>query len=227
MNVITESDNVLKGIDSVSTVKHIEFVKKPVFDVMKRIGDVLCSLLALIVLSPVFIVVSLIIVIDDFGNPFFAQRRVGKDGKVFKMLKFRSMYMDAEKRRNDYLKENEADGPLFKIKNDPRITKVGAFIRKTSIDELPQLINILKGDMSIIGPRPFVTYEQENFTEYQNKRHLIKPGLSCYAALDSTSHDDFDKWIEYDLKYLKERSVLTDIKIIFATVGVVLGRKNK
>ena len=136
------------------------------------------------------------------------------------------MYKDAEKRRADLLSQNEADGPIFKIVNDPRVTKVGRFIRKTSIDELPQLINILKGDMTIVGPRSLPTYEQDACNEYQNQRLLVKPGLTCYTALDKHSEDDFDKWIELDMKYIRERGILTDLKIIFKTVGVVFSHKN-
>lgn len=204
----------------------IEFKEKPVYDFVKRVFDIVCSLFALIILSPVLLIVAVIIMVDDFGNPFFVQARTGKDSKVFKMYKFRSMRLNAESERNDLLSQNEADGPIFKITEDPRITKVGKFIRKTSIDELPQLINILKGEMSIIGPRPLPTYEQEACNEYQQQRLLVKPGLSCYTALDKNAHDDFDRWIELDMKYIRERSFATDIKIILKTVGVVFGSKN-
>lgn len=202
------------------------YEEKPVYEVCKRIFDVVCSLLALIILSPVLLIVAIVIMADDFGNPLFVQERSGRNGKTFRMLKFRSMYKDAEKRRAELLAQNEADGPIFKIAEDPRITKVGKFIRKTSIDELPQLINILKGEMSIIGPRPLPTYEQAACNEYQQQRLLVKPGLSCYTALDKHSEEDFDNWIELDMKYIRERSFATDIKIIFKTVGVVLGSKN-
>ena len=173
-----------------------------------------------------FLVVSIVIMADDFGNPFFVQERTGMNSKIFKMIKFRSMRLNAEKERNDLLAHNEADGPIFKIADDPRVTRVGRFIRKTSIDELPQLINILKGDMSIIGPRPLPTYEQAACNDYQQQRLLVKPGLSCYTALDKKSEEDFDKWIEMDMKYIRERSFATDINIIFRTIGVVLRRKN-
>ncbi len=212
--------------NSVKEAVSVNYTEKPAYDFFKRAFDIVCSLLALIILSPVLLIVSLIIVIDDFGNPIFIQERVGKNSKVFKMYKFRSMRLNAESERNSLLEKNEADGPLFKITEDPRITKVGKFIRKTSIDELPQLLNILKGEMSIIGPRPFVTYEQNACNEYQSQRLLVKPGLSCFAALDRTSHDNFDKWIELDMKYINERSFATDIKIIFKTVGVVFGSNN-
>ena len=202
------------------------YTPKPVYDFFKRAFDVICSVLALIVLSPLFLIISIVIMIDDFGNPFFVQERTGMNSKNFKMIKFRSMRLNAEKERESLLSQNEADGPIFKIADDPRVTKVGKFIRKTSIDELPQLVNILKGEMSIIGPRPLPTYEQAACNEYQQQRLLVKPGLSCYTALNKNSEDDFDKWIELDMKYIRERSFLTDVKIIFRTIGVVLGHKN-
>ena len=213
---------------AVGTVVHtpIEVKPKPVYDFVKRLFDIVVSLICLTVGLPVYLIVALAIVIDDSGNPFYVQMRTGKNGRKFKMYKFRSMYKDAEKRRAELLSQNEADGPIFKIANDPRVTKVGRFIRKTSIDELPQLFNILKGDMTIVGPRPLPTYEQDACNEYQNQRLLVKPGLTCYTALDKHSEDDFDNWIELDLKYIRERGLLTDLKIIFKTVGVVLTHKN-
>lgn len=223
-NIVMQEPSVEGDVKETASVV---FTKKPVYDFVKRVFDIVCSLFALIVLSPVLLIVAVIIMIDDFGNPFFVQKRTGKDSKVFKMYKFRSMRLNAESERNSLLSQNEADGPIFKITEDPRITKFGKFIRKTSIDELPQLLNVLKGEMSIIGPRPLPTYEQEACNEYQQQRLLVKPGLSCYTALDKDAHDDFDRWIELDMKYIRERSFATDIKIIFKTVGVVLGSKNQ
>ena len=219
---------VNKPTSVAETVVHtpIEVKPKPVYDFVKRLFDIVVSLICLTVGLPVYLIVALAIVIDDPGNPFYVQMRTGKNGRKFKMYKFRSMYKDAEKRRAELLSQNEADGPIFKIANDPRVTKVGRFIRKTSIDELPQLLNILKGDMTIVGPRPLPTYEQDDCNEYQNQRLLVKPGLTCYTALDKHSEDDFDNWIELDLKYIRERGLLTDLKIIFKTVGVVLTHKN-
>lgn len=203
-----------------------QYNEKPVYEFFKRCFDIVASLCGIIFLSPLFLIVAIIIMADDFGNPFFVQERTGKSGKHFKMLKFRSMYKDAEKRRDELLAQNEADGPIFKIDNDPRITKIGHFIRKTSIDELPQLFNVLIGDMSVIGPRPFPVKEQDACTEYQSKRLAVTPGLSCYAALDRKSHDDFDRWIELDFKYIRERSFFTDLKIIFSTISVVFHSRN-
>lgn len=196
------------------------------YEIIKRIMDVVCSLAALVVLSPIFLITALAIKIEDKGPVIFAQNRAGKDGQPFRMYKFRSMYVDAEKRRNELLAQNEADGPLFKIANDPRITKVGRFIRKTSIDELPQLWNILKGQMSIVGPRPLVTYEQSQCNEYQAQRLLVKPGLTCIWQVSGRSDTKFDELIEMDLEYIRNRSLWLDIKLIIKTVVVVFTHKG-
>ena len=201
--------------------------KKPVYDVCKRIFDLVMSTFALIVLSPVFLAVAIAIKLEDGGEVVYGSTRLTKGGKEFKMYKFRSMCPDADKKLEELLKYNEMEGPAFKMENDPRITKVGRFIRKTSIDELPQLVNIIKGDMSIIGPRPPLPREVEQYTPYQMHRLDVKTGLACYHECQGRSEDkDFDKWVEADLKYIRERSMLTDIKIIFMTIKVVLTGKG-
>jgi lipopolysaccharide/colanic/teichoic acid biosynthesis glycosyltransferase len=170
----------------------------------------------------------LIIYIDDpHAGPIFSQVRCGRDGKPFRMYKFRSMYADAEERLEELLEQNEMDGPAFKLKNDPRITRVGHFIRKTSIDELPQLWNVLKGDMSIVGPRPPLPREVAQYTEQQKQRLYITPGLTCYWQIQPQRNDvSFDEWMALDLKYIQERSFLVDWKIIFGTVKVMLRREG-
>lgn len=215
---IREEQEAVQGED-----EGIAFEEKPVYDFFKRVFDVVCSSLALIVLSPLFIVVSIAIMIDDFGNPFFVQERTGKDSKPFQMYKFRSMKNNAENELNELMKFNEYAEVHFKMENDPRITKVGKFIRKTSIDELPQLINVIKGDMSIIGPRPFVPSEQGQLPA---DRLLVRPGLSCYWQIADTAKMSNEEQLELDYKYIRERSFATDIKMIFRTVGVVFGKKN-
>ena len=191
---------------------------------LRRAQDIFFSLLALLVLWPLMLVIAIIIWADDpKGSPFFAQTRVGKDGKTFRFYKFRSMYVNAEAKLESLLGQNEMDGPVFKIKDDPRITRVGHFIRRTSIDELPQLINILMGDMSIVGPRPALPREVEEYDEYQRQRLLISPGLTCYWQIQPRRNSlSFDEWVELDLRYIQERSFWTDWKIIFGTVGAVL-----
>ena len=197
--------------------------EKPVYDFFKRVFDLVMSLLAVVLLSPLFLAVMLAIVIEDRGNPIYKQTRLTKNGKEFTMYKFRSMCMDADSKLEALMAQNEMKGPAFKMADDPRITKVGKFIRKTSIDELPQLFNIIRGDMSIIGPRPPLPREVAQYTEHQMHRLDVKTGLACYHECTgrSDSHD-FNEWVESDLRYIRERSFWTDLKIIFMTIKVVL-----
>ena len=196
---------------------------------LRRSQDVLFSSLAIVVLSPVLIGTALAVYLDDpHGSPIFKQLRCGRDGKPFMMYKFRSMYVDAEDRLNELLENNEMDGPAFKIKDDPRITHVGHFIRKTSIDELPQLFNILKGDMSIVGPRPALPREVEQYKDEWKQRMYVTPGLTCYWQIQPNRNDiSFDEWMELDLKYIQERSFINDWKIIFQTIGAVIHKQGE
>lgn len=192
----------------------------------KRVFDIVMSLLALVVLSPVFLVTAVAIYLDDRGPVIFLQDRNGINGEVFRMYKFRSMCVNAPEMHKELLKMNELDGPAFKMQDDPRITNVGRFIRKTSIDELPQLINILKGEMSIVGPRPLPTYETAQCNEYQNQRLQVKPGLTCYWQCSGRNDIPFNEWMELDLKYIEEASFWVDLKIIFMTVAAVVTGKG-
>lgn len=191
---------------------------------VKRVQDVVLSLMALIVLSPLLLVIALVIWIDDpHAGPIFAQTRCGKDGREFKFYKFRSMYANAEKELEDLLEHNEMQGPVFKIRDDPRITRIGRFLRKSSLDELPQLVNVLKGDMSIVGPRPPLPREVEQYTPYQRQRLAIVPGLTCYWQVRPQRNSlSFDEWVELDLRYIRERSYLLDWKLVFQTVKAVI-----
>lgn len=197
---------------------------KRVYWFFRRAQDIFFSLLALIVLFPFLALLALIIFIDDpHGSPFFVQERIGRNGKPFQFIKFRSMVVNAEAKLEELLEKNEMDGPVFKIKDDPRITRIGKFIRKTSIDELPQLLNILKGDMSIVGPRPALPREVVHYNEYQKQRLYVTPGLTCYWQVQPHRNDlSFDEWVDLDVKYVKERSFLVDWKIIFRTFGAVI-----
>lgn len=191
---------------------------------IKRAFDVLFSAFVLVGFSWLFLIVAVAIKIDDPKGPiFFTQERVGRDGKTFRMYKFRSMCADAEQRLAELQDLNEKDGPVFKIANDPRITRVGRVIRKLSIDELPQFINVLVGDMSVVGPRPPLPKEVAEYTPRQAQRLSIRGGLTCYWQTrrnrDSIS---FDEWVDLDLIYIKQCSVWTDVKLIVQTVGVVL-----
>ena len=195
----------------------------------RRIQDVVLSILALSVLWLPMLLMALIIVIDSPGaSPIFAQTRIGRDGKPFTLYKFRSMRPHAEKELAELLPYNEMDGPVFKIKNDPRITRVGRFIRRSSIDELPQLFNVLRGDMSIVGPRPGTPREVEQYDDYARQRLIVTPGLSCYWQIQPDRNKlSFEEWMELDVKYIQERSFLTDWKIIFATLNAVLGMNGE
>lgn len=193
----------------------------------KRTIDILGSGIGLIILSPIFILVALAIKIEDpKGKVFFVQERCGKNNKLFKMYKFRSMISNAEELLEELICENEMDGPVFKIKEDPRITRVGRFIRKTSIDELPQLFNILMGDMSIVGPRPAIPHEVAEYNEYQKQRLLVKPGLTCIWQVSGRNSIGFDEWVDMDLEYIEKRNLWMDVKLIFKTVGVLFGDDN-
>ena len=189
----------------------------------KRCFDVVMSFLALILLSPLFLVLAVIIFVDDpHGSPIFSQIRVGKDGRLFRFYKFRSMIVNAEDMLEQLQDQNEMEGPAFKIKDDPRITRIGKFIRKTSLDELPQLVNVLKGELSLVGPRPPLPREVEQYTPKQMKRLTVKPGLTCYWQTQPHRNSlSFDQWLALDLQYINERSALVDLKILFATVKVV------
>ncbi len=189
---------------------------------LKRLSDIVLSLIALIVLSPIFLITAILIKSEDHGPCIFKQERSGLNGAVFYMYKFRSMCIDAPAMHQEMLALNELDGPAFKMKDDPRITKVGKFIRRTSIDELPQLVNIIRGDMSIVGPRPLPVYEEEQCTPYQNQRLLMKPGLTCYWQVNGRNDIGFEEWIEMDLRYIREANIWTDLKLICRTFGAVI-----
>ena len=192
--------------------------------VLRRAQDIVFSLLALILLAPLALLISLAIVLDSHGDgAIFRQRRVGRDGKLFWLYKFRTMCPDAEEQLNELLSQNQMDGPVFKIKGDPRITRVGRFLRKTSLDELPQLLNVLQGDMSIVGPRPALPREVELYSDYQRQRLYVTPGLSCYWQIAPHRNEmSFDEWVALDMKYIQERSFWVDWKIIFLTVRAML-----
>lgn len=199
------------------------------YGILRRVQDVFFSVLALAILWPVMLVIGLVIYLDDpKGGAIFTQVRCGRNGKPFKMYKFRTMHIDAESRLHELLQHNEMDGPVFKIKDDPRITRVGRFLRKTSIDELPQLVNVLKGDMSIVGPRPALPREVEQYTTMQRQRLSVTPGLTCYWQIQPRRNElSFDQWMALDLQYIQERSFCVDWMIIFKTVAVVANHEGE
>ena len=208
------------GFESKSS---IEF---SLYEVIKRLIDVIFSFLGIVVLSPLFIIISIIIKTTSKGPVFFSQKRVGKNGKEFDMYKFRSMVVNAEELKEKLAAQNEMSGPMFKMKDDPRVTKVGKFIRKTSIDELPQLWNVLKGDMSLVGPRPSLPNEVAQFEDWMHRRLEVKPGLTCYWQVSGRNNIDFQDWMKLDIRYIDEKNLWIDIKLIFKTIFVLFGDKN-
>lgn len=215
-------DNINVNINSAVEKKEYRLI----YSILKRVIDVVGALFGLIILSPILIIVGILIKLESKGPIIFAQKRVGLNGKEFKMYKFRSMVINAEALKEKLAEKNEMSGPMFKIKDDPRITKVGKFIRKTSIDELPQLINVLKGDMSLVGPRPSLPNEVKEFEDWMLKRLEVKPGLTCYWQVMGRNNIDFENWMKLDIKYVNERSFWLDIRLIFKTFFVLFGDKN-
>ena len=226
-DVITNSDNA--NVQGTSQLQPVCVEKKLIYNVMKRCFDIVGSLIGLIVLAVPLLIIALIILIDSPGaSPIYVQQRIGKKGKAFKFYKFRSMVPDAEKMLEPLLEKNEMQGPAFKMKDDPRITKFGRIIRKTSIDELPQLWNVLKGDMSLVGPRPPLPREVEMYNDYQYQRLLVTPGITCYWQVQPQRNSlSFDEWLSLDLKYISERSFKTDLIILFKTIGAVCGLEGE
>ncbi|WP_245590126.1 sugar transferase [Desulfobulbus elongatus] len=193
----------------------------------KRLFDLILTILALPFLVPLFLVVALAIKLDSSGPVFFVQQRVGLRKRLFPMYKFRSMYVGAEEKLKEIEHLNEAEGPIFKIRDDPRVTRVGRFLRRTSIDELPQLINVLRGEMSLVGPRPMSQRDVELFDRgVQRKRFSVQPGLTCLWQISGRSDLPFEKWLELDLEYIANWSFWLDIKILFKTIPVVLKSKG-
>lgn len=219
---------ISSGSQSESAEPEITIYENPVYLAVKRGFDIVFSLLCIIVFTIPILFVMLLIVIDSPGaSPIYTQYRVGKNGRVFKFYKLRSMVPEADQMLDSLLDQNEMEGPAFKISNDPRITRVGRVIRKTCIDELPQLWNILKGDMSFVGPRPPLPREVEQYNDFQRNRLSVVPGLTCYWQIQPNRNSlTFDKWLELDLKYIEERNVKTDLMIIFKTVGAVLNMEG-
>jgi exopolysaccharide biosynthesis polyprenyl glycosylphosphotransferase len=198
-----------------------------IFEMSKRSIDIIGAFIGIILLLPLFITVALLIKREDSkGSVIFKQTRVGKDGKEFHMYKFRSMVSDAEEKLVELLQFNEIEGAMFKMKEDPRITIIGKFIRKTSIDELPQLWNVLKGDMSLVGPRPPLPREVTEYSSYHKQRLLVTPGCTGLWQVSGRNHMSFEEMVELDIQYISERSVFFDIMIILRTMKVLFGTDN-
>ncbi|MCP5520994.1 MAG: sugar transferase [Verrucomicrobiales bacterium] len=189
---------------------------------LKRALDLAIAATLLLVLSPVLLLIALLIKVTSPGPVFFVQRRVGMNKRTFNLLKFRSMVANAEERKDEIAALNEMDGPVFKIRKDPRVTPLGRFLRKTSLDELPQLINVLLGDMSLVGPRPPLTTEVEHYALFDRKRLSIRPGITCLWQVNGRNNVPFARWMELDREYIDNWSIWLDLKILLRTIPVVL-----
>ena len=188
----------------------------------KRMFDLILSTIGFIIFSPLFLVISIMIKLTSKGPIFFIQQRVGKDGKVFKMIMFRTMYEEAERDQVKYRHLNEADGPVFKIRDDPRFVGIGKFLAKTGLDELPQLINVIKDEMSLVGPRPLPAAEAKKLTRTQKVRELIKPGVTSSWVVSGAHNLKFEKWAQLDRDYVAQASLVTDVSILIRTSLLML-----
>ena len=194
---------------------------------LKRSVDVMASLLFIILFSPIYIITSLCIVIESPGSVIYKQIRIGKNGRHFNFYKFRSMMMNADKMKDKLIEQNESqDGVIFKMKKDPRITRTGAFIRRFSIDELPQLFNVLIGDMSLVGPRPPVPREVAEYTLEDRKRLHVTPGITCIWQVSGRSDIPFNEQVELDKEYIRSKSFINDMLILLKTIPAVLTGKG-
>ena len=215
-------------VRKIRTFFHLQYhiSKNDFYSATKRAGDIAGSLFLLLVLSPVFLATMILIYLEDRGSIFFLQTRVGYRGKQFKMYKFRSMYKDAEARKKQLEKENETGGVIFKMKNEPRITKTGKWIRKYSIDELPQILNVLFGDMTFVGPRPAVPGEVKLYRNSDRVRLEAKPGITCIWQVSGRSNIPFEKQVLLDRDYIIEQSLLKDMMLLLKTVPAVVMAKG-
>lgn len=201
--------------------------RKIIYSIIKRVSDIFLSLIAMLLLSPIFLVVALVIRVDSKGKIVFGHERIGKDMKKIKVYKFRTMYENSEEIFNNFTEEQKKEYYInFKLDNDPRITRCGSFLRKTSLDELPQLINILKGDMSIVGPRPIVEKEIPKYGEYAEVVFSISPGLTGYWQANGRSDTTYEERVQMDMYYFNNRSLLMDIKIILKTFATVIKKEG-
>ena len=193
----------------------------------KRVTDLILSSIAIVLLLPFMLILALIIYIDDpHASPVFAQARTGKNGKVFRLFKFRSMYSNAEQVKKQLMDQNEMSGPVFKIKDDPRVTKIGHFIRRTSLDELPQFVNIWLGEMSLVGPRPLPVAEANAISGIGKIRELVKPGLTCIWQVSGRNNIDFEEWMRLDAQYVHHHNLWIDFKLMVQTIPAVLLSKG-
>jgi exopolysaccharide biosynthesis polyprenyl glycosylphosphotransferase len=198
----------------------------PFYPFFKRAFDLFVAAIIMLLLIPVIPLIAIMIKLDSPGPVFFKQDRVGKDGRVFKFYKFRSMYQEAEQRKKEIEALNEQEGPVFKVKADPRVTTVGRFLRRSSLDEIPQIFNVLKGDMSIVGPRPQMPSEVAQYQPWHRRRLGVIPGITCLWQISGRSHVTFSEWMRLDMEYVTNRSLRTDLMIFLKTIPAVIARKG-
>lgn len=209
----------------INALPYVTLVKTPMRGIglfFKRSFDVIAAGIGLLIISPILLATAIAIKLDSKGTVFYRQKRIGKNGQIFHMYKFRSMISNADELKATLEKQNEADGPVFKIKNDPRITRIGQFIRKYSIDELPQLLNVLKGDMSLVGPRPPVSSEVEKYGDWEWRRLEVLPGITGLWQVSGRSDLSFQQWMNLDLYYIENWSFALDLKILLKTIPTVI-----
>lgn len=215
------------SLKSNNTISKDQIEKRVFYHFFKRFFDELLSIIAIILLIPVFVVTAILIKIEDPHGPiFYSQIRIGKNNRPFRMYKFRSMVTNADERLKTLLDQNDAEGAMFKMKSDPRVTKVGGIIRKYSIDELPQLINVVKGDMSLVGPRPPLRREVKEYTKYDKQRLLVIPGCTGLWQVGERNNVGFHEMVELDLKYIREAGILLDFYILIRTIIIMIRPNN-
>ncbi|VTU62468.1 Undecaprenyl-phosphate galactose phosphotransferase (plasmid) [Lactobacillus buchneri CD034] [Leuconostoc pseudomesenteroides] len=206
-----------------NTVNRDQIEKRIFYHCFKRFFDELLSIIAIILLIPIFIIISILIKADDPGGPiFYSQIRIGRNGQPFKMYKFRSMVINADKMLNNLLDQNDVEGAMFKMKSDPRVTRVGRIIRKYSIDELPQLVNVIKGDMALVGPRPALKREIQKYTEYDKQRLLVTPGCTGLWQVSERNNVGFHRMVKLDIEYIRRSGIMFDLCILLRTVAIMI-----
>jgi exopolysaccharide biosynthesis polyprenyl glycosylphosphotransferase len=209
----------LKTLNNAKDLSIVDAPSNTLSLLLKTMGDIYFSILAVILLIPVFLLLAIIIRAGSKGPVLFQQERIGLRGRKFKLYKFRTMVVDAESQLKNLRSRNEADGPVFKIKDDPRITRVGRFLRKTGLDELPQLFNVIRGEMSLVGPRPPLEEEVKQYERWQLRRLSVKPGMTCTWQIVPDRHDvSFEEWMELDLNYIDNWNLRKDAALFFKTV---------
>jgi len=219
--IVTSSEPVNEGASADFVVR-----ETAVYRVFKRAFDLMVAAAALILLVPIIPLIAVMIKLDTPGPVFYRQQRVGRRGRVFDFYKFRSMFADADERKKEVEALNEQDGPVFKVRSDPRVTDVGRFLRRSSLDEIPQIFNVVRGEMSIVGPRPPLPSEVLRYQPWHRRRLEVTPGITCLWQISGRSHLSFNEWMRLDMEYIRQRSLRTDMLILLKTIPAVIARKG-